>query len=53
MTLDNITPCFISVWYSLWRATGGQIGREARAFMNMGNAAGGSFWAPVINLVRE
>ncbi len=31
---------------SLWYATGGQIGREARAFMNQGNAFS-TFWAPV------
>ena len=37
---------------SLWRATGGQIGREARAFMNEGNAWS-TYWAPVINLARE
>ncbi len=37
---------------SLWRATGGQIGREARAFMNGGNAFS-TYWAPVINLARE
>ena len=37
---------------SLWRATGGQIGREARAFMNDGNAWS-TYWAPVINLARE
>lgn len=36
---------------SLWRATGNQIGREARAFMNAGNAYS-TYWAPVINLVR-
>jgi len=37
---------------SLWYATGNQIGREARAFMNAGNAYS-TFWAPVINIVRE
>ncbi|KAJ8604330.1 hypothetical protein CTAYLR_002499 [Chrysophaeum taylorii] len=37
---------------SLWRATGAQIGREARAFMNAG-AGYSSFWAPVVNLARE
>ena len=37
---------------SLWRATGAQIGREARAFMNAGNAWS-TYWAPVINLARE
>jgi hypothetical protein len=37
---------------TLWKATGRQIGREARAFMNSGNAYS-TFWAPVINLARE
>ena len=37
---------------SLWYETGAQIGREARAFMNQGNAFS-TFWAPVINLARE
>ena len=37
---------------SLWMATGNQIGREARAFMNMGSAYS-TFWAPVINIVRD
>ena len=37
---------------SLWKATGAQIGLEARAFMNSGNAFS-TFWAPVINLARE
>ena len=37
---------------TLWQKTGGQIGREARAFMNQGNAFS-TFWAPVINLARE
>ena len=37
---------------SLWTATGNQIGREARAFMNVGHADS-TFWAPVINLVRD
>ena len=37
---------------TLWKATGAQIGREARAFMNEGNAYS-TFWAPVINLARE
>ena len=37
---------------SLWSKTGGQIGREARAFMNAGNAWS-TYWAPVINLARE
>ena len=37
---------------SLWKATGAQIGREARAFMNQGNAWS-TYWAPVINLARE
>lgn len=31
---------------SLWKAVGNQIGREARAFMNSGNAFS-TFWAPV------
>eukprot|EP00756_Hemistasia_phaeocysticola_P047947 Hpha_TRINITY_DN22398_c0_g1::TRINITY_DN22398_c0_g1_i1::g.177853::m.177853/K15920/XYL4; beta-D-xylosidase 4 len=37
---------------TLWSKTGGQIGREARAFMNAGNAWS-TYWAPVINLARE
>lgn len=37
---------------SLWRASGRLIGREARAFMNAGNAWS-TYWAPVINLARE
>jgi len=37
---------------SLWWATGQQIGVEGRAFMNAGNAWS-TFWAPVINLVRD
>ncbi len=37
---------------SLWRSTGSQIGTEARAFMNAGNAYS-TYWAPVINLVRD
>ena len=37
---------------TLWRATGAQIGTEARAFMNLG-AAYSTYWAPVINLARE
>jgi len=37
---------------SLWYATGQQIGREARAFMNQGDAWS-TYWAPVINLARE
>ena len=37
---------------SLWRATGNQIGREARAFMNVGHVDS-TFWAPVINIVRD
>ena len=37
---------------SLWHVTGATIGREARAFMNQGNAYS-TFWAPVINLARE
>ena len=37
---------------SLWSATGAQIGREARAFMNNGDAWS-TYWAPVINLARE
>jgi beta-glucosidase-like glycosyl hydrolase len=40
---------------SLWRATGNQIGREARALTNMRAPAGGggTFWAPVVNIVRD
>ena len=37
---------------TLWLLTGRQIGREARAMMNAGNAYS-TFWAPVINLARE
>jgi pre-mRNA-splicing factor SYF2/beta-D-xylosidase 4 len=37
---------------SLWLKTGRQIGQEARAFMNAGNAFS-TFWAPVINIARE
>jgi beta-glucosidase-like glycosyl hydrolase len=37
---------------SLWTATGNQIGREARAFMNVGHADS-TYWAPVINIVRD
>jgi beta-D-xylosidase 4 len=34
---------------TLWKLTGAQIGREARAMMNAGNGFS-TFWAPVINL---
>ena len=34
---------------TLWKLTGAQIGREARAMMNSGNGFS-TFWAPVINL---
>ena len=37
---------------SLWHATGNQIGREARAFQNVGHADS-TYWAPVINIVRD
>ena len=37
---------------TLWKLTGRQIGHEARALMNAGQA-GSTFWAPVINLARE
>ena len=37
---------------SMWAATGRAIGVEARAFMNAGNAYS-TYWAPVINLVRD
>merc|ERR1740115_685430 len=37
---------------TLWKKTGAQIGREARAFMNTGDAWS-TYWAPVINLARE
>ena len=37
---------------TLWRVTGNAIAREARAFMNAGNAYS-TYWAPVINLVRD
>ena len=36
---------------SLWTATGNQIGREGRAYFNVG-LAGTTFWTPVINIVR-
>ena len=37
---------------TLWQVTGRQIGHEARALMNAGQA-GSTYWAPVINLARE
>ena len=37
---------------SMWAATGNQIGREARAQQNNGRN-GNTFWAPVVNLLRE
>ena len=37
---------------SLWAAVGNQIGREARAEQNTGRP-GNSFWAPVINILRD
>lgn len=37
---------------TMWQKTGAQIGREARALMNAGDAYS-TFWAPVINLARE
>jgi len=37
---------------SLWHTTGQQIGKEARAFMNQGDAWS-TYWPPVINLARE
>jgi hypothetical protein len=37
---------------TLWLKTGAQIGRESRAFSNVGTAFS-TFWAPVINLARE
>ena len=37
---------------TLWRATGNVIGREARAYINAGEAYG-TYWAPVINIVRD
>lgn len=37
---------------TVWSATGHAIGVEARAFMNAGNAYS-TYWAPVINLVRD
>jgi beta-glucosidase-like glycosyl hydrolase len=36
----------------LWWETGNAIGREARAFQNAG-LAGSTYWAPVINIVRD
>jgi pre-mRNA-splicing factor SYF2/beta-D-xylosidase 4 len=36
----------------LWQTTGLQIGKEARGFMNAGNAFS-TFWAPVVNLARD
>ena len=36
---------------TLWKVTGAQIGREARAMMNAGNGFS-SFWAPVIIAAR-
>ena len=37
---------------SLWKATGNQIAREGRAYMNAGLSAS-TFWTPVINIVRD
>lgn len=37
---------------SLWHKTGAQISREARAFMNAGNAYS-NYWTPVVNLVTD
>jgi pre-mRNA-splicing factor SYF2/beta-D-xylosidase 4 len=37
---------------TLWQTTGLQIGKEARAFMNAGNAYS-TYWAPVVNLARD
>jgi beta-D-xylosidase 4 len=37
---------------TLWESTGNQIGREARAQQNNGRN-GNTFWAPVINIVRD
>lgn len=37
---------------SLWHAIGAQLGAEARAFINLGNAYK-SFWAPTCNLMRD
>ena len=37
---------------TMWALTGHAIGVEARAFMNAGNAYS-TYWAPVINLVRD
>jgi hypothetical protein len=37
---------------TLWHATGRQIGREARAAMNAGDAYS-TFWTPVVNLASE
>ena len=38
---------------SLWRATAAALGREARAFYNLGGANGQTFWAPMANIVRD
>lgn len=37
---------------TLWNSVGNQIGREGRAFMNVGHADS-TYWAPVINIVRD
>jgi beta-glucosidase-like glycosyl hydrolase len=37
---------------TMWKKSGQQIGREARALRNLGQT-GSTFWAPVINLARE
>ena len=37
---------------TLWYKTANQFGREARAFMNVGNAYS-TFWAPVVNILRD
>jgi pre-mRNA-splicing factor SYF2/beta-D-xylosidase 4 len=37
---------------SMWRAVGAQIGAEARAAMNVGNAYS-TMWTPVVNMARD
>ena len=47
-------PCTTTMAFNktMYREFGAQVGREARALANVGNAAG-TFWTPVVNLARE
>lgn len=61
-TFDSLTPFSTSFAFpittamafnrTLYRAIGAQVGAEARALANVGNAES-TFWTPVINLARE